>query len=550
MESNGAQGIERRSAGHLPNVWDGELVKSLTTPYSFESHGPRLEELKQAAKELLATAKQHCDRLDLINTMQRLGVAYHFEKDIKDILKLVDVNIASDLYTVALQFRLLRQNGVFISTDVFNKLMERDGKFLDSLGEDVTGLLSLYEASYLGMPDEHVLDEALYFSTKNLLVQKDLDRNMAEQIQQSLEFPLHWRMPWTESRDFIDVYQKDDKMNSVLLELAKLNYNITQSVYLKELQQLVEWSKDLNYKETLPFVRDRLLECYFWSMGCGPQVQFSKFRWNLTKYAYIATAIDDIYDTHGSLDELEKFTNAVYRWDLKAIEQLPAYMKVIYSALYNHVSEMVEDALIHNGMDILPYIKEQWLYFIRGYLQEARWLHSGYNPTADEYLENAWHSIGIPISMVYGVFGVIGHSINEYLSEFVEHWSESDLVRLPAYIVRLLDDLNTAKIEMERGESMNFIHLYMIEKGASEEEASDHVKGLIRNLWKKLNKAIVKDSHRAPDIVNVSVEMTRCTHRIYQYGDWFGIQSKKNQDCVKSILEPIQMEQYDQALLK
>lgn len=85
----------------------------------FESHGPRLEELKQAAKELLATVKEHCDQLDLINTMQRLGVAYHFEKDIKDILaKLVDANIASDLYTVALQFRLLRQNGFLISTGI------------------------------------------------------------------------------------------------------------------------------------------------------------------------------------------------------------------------------------------------------------------------------------------------------------------------------------------------------------------------------------------------------------------------------------------------
>ena len=72
---------------------------------------------------------------------------------------------------------------------------------------------------------------------------------------------------------------------------------------------------------------------------------------------------------------------------------------------------------------------------MRGYLQEARWLHNGYNPTADEYLENASHSVGIHISMVYGVFGVIGHSINEYLSEFVEHWSESDLVCLPAYII-------------------------------------------------------------------------------------------------------------------
>ncbi|XVF77851.1 hypothetical protein PTKIN_Ptkin14bG0080300 [Pterospermum kingtungense] len=365
--SDGAQGIKRRSAGHRPNVWDGEWLRSLTTPYSFESHGPRLEELKKGAKELLATSKQHCDQLDLINTMQRLGVAYHFEKDIKDILaKLIDANIS----------------------DVFNKFIEKDGKFKDSLGEDVTGLLSLYEASFLGVPEEHVLDEALSFSTKNLLLQVKLEGYMAEQIQQSLKFPLHWRMPWTESRDFIDIYQRDDKKKSLLLELAKLNYNIIQSIYLKELQQLVEW-------------------------------------------------------------------------DLKSIEQLPEYMKVTYSALYNHVSEMIQDALTDNGMDILPYVKQQ--------------------------------------------------------------------------------------IEMERGETMNFIHFYMIQKGASEEETCDHVKGLIRNLWKKLNKAILKDSDRAPAVVKVALDMTRTTHRIYQYGDWFGIQSKDNQDCINSILHPIPMEQYDQA---
>ncbi|XP_017979597.1 PREDICTED: probable terpene synthase 9 [Theobroma cacao] len=549
-----AKGIERRSAGNLPTVWDGELVKSFTTPYSFESHGTRLEELKQGGRDLLATMKEPRDQLDLINTLQRLGVAYHFEKDIKDILaKLVDANIATDLYTVALQFRLTRQNGFFISTDVFNKFMERDGKFMDSLREDVFGLLSLYEASHLGMPEEDVFDEALNFSTKHLLVlRKKMDGNKAEQIQQSLEYPLHWRMPWTEARDFIAIYQYDAKMNSVLLELAKLNFNIMQSVYLKELQELVEWWEDLNYKERLPFARDRLLESYFWTMGsCPPGPQFSRYRRNLAKFASMVTALDDIFDVYGSLDELEKYTDAVNRWDLnKAMEELPEYMKVSFSAMYNHVSEMVQDALKDNGMDISPYIKEQWSCYVRGYLKEARWFHSGYTPTADEYLENASVSIAISISIVYGVFGVAGHSINEYLSEFVEHWSASDLVRLPAYIIRLIDDLNTAEIEMKRGESMNFIHFYMTQEGVSEEEARDHVKALIRNLWKKLNKVIVKDSLRAPDIVKVAVEMTRCTHRIYQYGDWFGIQSKENQDCVKSILEPIPMEQRDQALLK
>ncbi|EOY13936.1 3R-linalool synthase, putative isoform 2 [Theobroma cacao] len=393
----------------------------------------------------------------------------------------------------------------------------------------------------------------LIFSIKHLLMlRKKMDGNKAEQIQQSLEYPLHWRMPWTEARDFIAINRYDAKMNSVLLELATLNYNIMQSVYLKELQELMEWWKDLNLKERLPFARDRLLECYFWGLGsCPPGPQLPMLRRNLGKFGSLATPLDDIFDVYGSLDELEKYTDAVNTWDLsKAMEELPEYMKVSFSAMYNHVSEMVQDALKDNGMDILPSIKEQWLCYVRGYLKEARWFHSGYTPTADEYLENAWVSSGIPLSIVYGVFGVAGHSINQYLSEFVEHWSASDLIRLPACISRLIDDLNTAEVEMKRGESMNFIHFYMTQEGVSEEEARDHVKGLIRNLWKKLNKAIVKDSVRAPGIVKVAVEMTRCVHRIYHYGDWFGIQSKENQDCVKSILEPIPMEQCDQALLK
>ncbi|KAA3467276.1 putative terpene synthase 9 [Gossypium australe] len=62
---------------------------------------------------------------------------------------------------------------------------------------------------------------------------------------------------------------------------------------------------------------------------------------------------------YGLLDELEKYTNAVNRWDLKAMEELPEYMKFLYEAIYNHVSEVARDALLDNGIDILPYLKEQ-----------------------------------------------------------------------------------------------------------------------------------------------------------------------------------------------
>ena len=58
------------------------------------------------------------EKLRLIDAIQRLGVSYHFEKEIDQVLNLVhndcDVN-DEDLYTISLKFRLLRQNGYKIS---------------------------------------------------------------------------------------------------------------------------------------------------------------------------------------------------------------------------------------------------------------------------------------------------------------------------------------------------------------------------------------------------------------------------------------------------
>lgn len=117
----------------------------------------------------------------------------------------------------------------------------RDGKFKDSIRMDVAGLLSLYEASYLGMPGEdHILEEAKNFSIKHLksLLETIKDEVLAKQVKQSLEVPLHWKMPRIEARDFIDIYSSDNTRNLDLLELAKLDYNLVQSQHQRELKEL------------------------------------------------------------------------------------------------------------------------------------------------------------------------------------------------------------------------------------------------------------------------------------------------------------------------
>ena len=62
---------------------------------------------------MLASTNESCERLKLIDSMQRLGVAYHFEEEIEEALNLhrKDVMITRDLHATALQFRLLREHG-------------------------------------------------------------------------------------------------------------------------------------------------------------------------------------------------------------------------------------------------------------------------------------------------------------------------------------------------------------------------------------------------------------------------------------------------------
>ena len=78
----------------------------------------RIEELKEEVKNLLKHANDHLQEMELIDALQRLGVAYHFEKEIDEILsQIYNAHIeGEDLYAVALHFRLLRQHGYNIST--------------------------------------------------------------------------------------------------------------------------------------------------------------------------------------------------------------------------------------------------------------------------------------------------------------------------------------------------------------------------------------------------------------------------------------------------
>ena len=66
----------------------------------------------------------------------------------------------------------------------------------------------------------------------------------------------------------------------------------------------------------LSFARDRLMECFFWTVGMVFEPQFSNCRKGLTKLISLITIIDDVYDVYATLEELEMFTDTVQRFVL------------------------------------------------------------------------------------------------------------------------------------------------------------------------------------------------------------------------------------------
>ena len=70
----------------------------------------------------------------------------------------------------------------------------------------------------------------------------------------------------------------------------------------------------MEFKTRLPYARDRLVECYFWIVGVYFEPQYALARRILTKVIGIASIIDDTYDVHGTIDELQVFTDAVHRF--------------------------------------------------------------------------------------------------------------------------------------------------------------------------------------------------------------------------------------------
>ncbi|KAH6820629.1 hypothetical protein C2S53_020433 [Perilla frutescens var. hirtella] len=460
--------------------------------------------MKREARSMLMAATSTKQIILLVDTLERLGLGYHFDSEIEEKLKQVYDSVeeeqdAHNLFVAALRFRLLRQHQYHVSCNVFEKFVGENKEFKETLGGDAEGILSLYEAAHVRTGEENILEGAVEFTRRQLsrMLPELKSPHLREKVKRALKHPLHRSVPIVEIRFYIPIYENDESRDELLLKLAKLNFNYLQNMYRNELVQLLRWWNKFDIKSKLVYTRDRMVECYFWGMIHNFEPKYSYVRKAAAINYQLITIIDDIYDNYATLEEAEQFTRALERWNMDHADNLPDYMKVVYDFNMNVYEDIEREAKKQDKTFILPYYREAVKDICRAYYEEQKWVMQREMPSFEKYMKNSVIRSCLPMtlgSLVPGLQSVTKETIDWMLTQPKIFMSSS-------IIVRLLDDLGSHERENKEGKLLTIVDCYMKDKGGSKQEALSKFGEIIDSEWKDMNEEWVKSAALPKEIL-------------------------------------------------
>ncbi|KAF7851625.1 hypothetical protein BT93_L3450 [Corymbia citriodora subsp. variegata] len=494
--SKGRSGVvERRLAEYHESVWGDNFLKYACPSYStkFKFLGrveEQVEELKgEVRKMLTGVVDKPSQMLHLIDQIQRLGIHYHFEREIDEQLE--------QIYKSYSQL----DHGDFKGDDLhmlFNNFKDNEGNFKKSLITDVCGLLSLYEACHLRCHGDSILEEALPFAITHLesIDKMKVSTNLAKQVSHALEQPLRKGLPRLEARHYISLYQEEPSHDEVLLTLAKLDFNLLQEQHRKEIGRITRWWKDIDVARKFPFARDRIPE-------------FAVARNILTRVTALISILDDIYDVHGTLEELVPYTEAIEKWDVDAMDGLPEYMQAHYKALLDRYDEVGNELAMKGRSYRLAYAKEGTKKQARGYFDEAKWFHTGYTPTLEEYM---------PLAL---------------LTTGYEALSITALVGMDDVVTR--DAFEGCLFEQKKGHIASAVELLMKENGISEQEAEEELQKRVVDAWKDINEEFLRPTAGPTPVLTLILYLSQVIDVLYTNGDHYTHSKTKLKEHITSL---------------
>eukprot|EP00253_Pinus_taeda_P007093 PITA_07093 len=562
-------GVQRRKGDYHSNLWDDDFIQSLSTPYGAPCYRERAGRLVGEVKEMFNSVtvtplNDLIECLSMVDSVERLGIDRHFKNEIKSVIdhiysywgeKGIGCGRESDvidLNSTALGFRTLRLHGYPVSSDVLKVFKNENGEFACSANiqteGEIRGVLNLFRASLVAFPGENVMGEAEIFSTTYLKEALKTVPISSASLSREIEYVLEYRwltnFPRLEARNYIDLFGNDSNPSlertkkEKLLELAKLEFNIFHSLQQKELKHVSRWWKDSGFSE-LTFTRHRHVEFYTLASCIATEPKHSSFRLGFAKLCYLGIVLDDIYDTFGTMDELELFTAAIKRWDPSATECLPQYMKGVYMVFYDCVNGMAREAEKTQGRDTLSYARNTWEAVFDAFLEEAKWISSGYIPTFEEYLENGKVSFGYRAATLQPIL-TLDVPLPLHILQEIDFPSKFN--DLASSILRLRGDVCGYKAERSRGEEASSISCYMRDNlGATEEDTLNHIDSMIEEKIRELNWEFLKPESNVPiSSKKHAFDILRAFYHLYKYRDGFSIANSETKNLVmRTVLEPV-----------
>ncbi|KAF3438791.1 hypothetical protein FNV43_RR21556 [Rhamnella rubrinervis] len=505
-ESLSNSNVQRPLADFPADIWGDQFLDYHFDEMAYARKEKQVHELaKEVKRELLELADDPLMQLKFIDAIQRLDVAYHFEVEIEEALQRIyddhQHHLQDDnLYNVSLFFRILRQEGFNVSSDLFNKFKNDEGNFKESLITDVSGMLGLYEAAQLSVHGEEVLDEALDFTTTQLkaIAPSIKQYPLAAQVSRALRQKLRQGLPRLEAKHFIYIYQDTASHNKALLKLAKIDFNLLQSLHRKEISMLSR--------------------CF------------------LAKVIALITVVDDMYDAYGTLEELAVFTDAINRWDISCIDKLSTYMQQCYQANLDCFKD-IEDELAMQGKTYrIQYAREAWKFIIRGYMKEAEWMNANHIPSVEEHYE-----VAILLTSYLPLINASLVGMDESVTKETFEWSgaeypnkASKMVKALETVGRLIDDFATHKFEQNRPHVASSVECYMNQYGISEEKAYEVLKKKVEDARKDINQGFLRPTEMPKPVLMRVLNLARFSEVHFWDGDSFTRLGLK--DTVTSLL--------------
>ncbi|KAL0793109.1 hypothetical protein Bca101_064486 [Brassica carinata] len=466
----------------------------------------------------------------VIHFLVSLGLAYHFENEIEHVVKVAFEKIAdliadeNDLYMISIMFRVFRTYGHDMSSDVFKRFKEDDGKFKRYLIEDVKGMLSFYEALHFRTTTDYILDEALSFTMSHLepiATAQSSPAHISRLIQKSLHIPQHQNIDALVAREYISFYEQEENHDDTLLKLAKLNFKFLQLHYFQELKTITLWWRGLDHTSKLPpNFRERTVETWLAALMMYFEPQFSLGRIMSAKLYLAITFLDDACDTYASIDEVMNLVDCIERWDPDYMGKLQGHMKTAFKFVMCVYKEY-EDILTSQGrLFVLEEMIEEFKIIVRTNLQLVKWARGDYMPSFDEYIEAGGAEIGSYATITCSIMG-----LGEIGKKEAFEWMRS-----------------RPKEDIGKGYTANALNYYMKHHGVTKEEAIKEFDKMIKDINKIVNEECLKTTHISRRVLNQVINYGRSLDVLYTSDDVYNHREGMFKEYITTLLvDPIHL---------